>query len=95
MSNGGLLAASTRHKPNFLDSFLLFAVRHHREACKGSATEQRADGARAFEVPHIAIGDRVLPLALPAACQSPVYCCGRHQSVLAREQSRSASTLDF
>jgi hypothetical protein len=30
MSNGGSLAASTRHKPDFLNSFVLLAVRHHR-----------------------------------------------------------------
>jgi hypothetical protein len=30
LSNGGSLAASTRHKPDFLNSFVLLAVRHHR-----------------------------------------------------------------
>jgi hypothetical protein len=30
MSNGGSLAASTRYKPDFLDTFVLLAVRHHR-----------------------------------------------------------------
>jgi hypothetical protein len=89
MSNGGSLAASTRHKPKFLDSFLPFAIRHRCEAGKGSATEERADGARAFEAPHIAIADRLFPLTLPAACQSPICCSGRHQSLLAREESRS------
>jgi hypothetical protein len=29
MSNGGSLAASTRHKPDFPDGFVLLAVRHH------------------------------------------------------------------
>ena len=59
MSNGGSLAASTRHKPDFLNSFVLLAVRHHRQAGRRSATEERADGARAFEAPHIAIADEL------------------------------------
>jgi hypothetical protein len=45
--------------PIFLvvSSFSLFAIIDKR--AKGSATEERADGARAFEAPHIAIADEL------------------------------------